>query len=89
MQKLVESMQERYGDSLVKPAELNEFCREIGVFTRLVGDDNDSMGAENKNIQTRIFTRFSDRKFSGGQVFKIYEPGVKHRRSYYVQYEKS
>ena len=55
--------------------ELVGFCREHTLFTRLVGEDDEDFDRGKKNILGRIFTRFDNRIFPDGRIFRT------HRRS--------
>jgi hypothetical protein len=87
MEKLVTAMAERYPRQDLKPGAMYDFCREIGVFGRLVGDSNDEMEQGKRVILSKVFNRFDGRVFSGGKMFRI-NNGTKHTRAYYVEQPK-
>lgn len=71
--------------------DLVDLCREQGLFIRLVGtnnDDDEDFDRGKKNILARIFTRFDDRLFAGGVVFRIQRPS-KHVSVFYVEPDKA
>ena len=85
MQKLVAAMSERHAREDLKPGSIYKLCREIGAFSRLVGEDDDEMENGKRNVLSRIFSRFNGRIFPGERTFHIYAGGGKNSRSYHVE----
>ena len=64
--------------------ELVGFCREHALFARLVGEDDEDFDRGKKNILGRIFTRFDNRIFPTGRIFRAQRPS-KHVTVFYVE----
>jgi hypothetical protein len=83
MQKLVTTMAERHPNNELRSSQMYELCREIGAFSRLVGDEDSDMESGQRIRLSKIFTRFDGRIF-GELTFHINDTGSKNTRSYYV-----
>ena len=86
MEKLVAALTERHLNDDLKFGEIVALCRELTLFPRLVGEeDEDSDRARAKRNQfSRILTKFKDRLFSTGATFRIPDRS-KNSKVFYVE----
>ena len=83
MEKLVELLAQR--KTQVRFHELVELCREHCLFARVLGEGDEELDRGNKNIFSRILSRFDARLFAGESIFRVSRPS-KNMAFFYVEH---